>query len=174
METSLAPRFAGPVSRNTLLNEPVATLDDRDPGRTDILHEYFVAPDRFPDFLEAARAIIPASWQELLNVTVRWVEQDVESVLSYAPDGPRIASVLLFSQEMTARGEADMRRMTAELIEATLGMGGTYYLPYRPHATVDQFRRAYPRWEEFVELKRRVDPELRLRNGFWDNYLGVA
>jgi FAD/FMN-containing dehydrogenase len=75
---------------------------------------------------------------------------------------------------MTARGEADMRRMTAELIEAVLGMGGSYYLPYRPHATVDQFRRAYPRWEEFVALKRRVDPDLRFRNGFWDNYLGVA
>ena len=67
-----------------------------------------------------------------------------------------------------------MRRMTAELIEATLGMGGSYYLPYRPHATVEQFRRAYPRWEEFAALKRRVDPGLRLRNGFWDNYLGVA
>jgi FAD/FMN-containing dehydrogenase len=174
METSLAPRLAGPITRNTLLNEPVATLDDRDPGRTDILHEYFVAPDRFADFLDTARRIIPASWQELLNITVRWVERDPESVLSYAPDGPRIASVLLFSQEMTARGEADMRRMTSELIEATLGMGGSYYLPYRPHATVEQFRRAYPRWEEFAALKRRVDPGLRLRNGFWDNYLGVA
>ena len=174
METGLAPRLAGPASRNSLLNEPVATLDDRDPTRTDILHEYFVAPDRFGDFLDAARRIIPASYQDLLNITLRWVEQDAESLLSYAPDGPRIASVLLFSQEMTPRAEADMARMTREMIEAVTEMGGSYYLPYRPHATAEQFRRAYPRWEEFVALKRRVDPGLRLRNGFWDNYLAEA
>jgi FAD/FMN-containing dehydrogenase len=173
-ETVLQPSLAGPATRNSLLNEPVVTLDDRDPQRTDILHEYFVAPDRFGDFLEAARAIIPKSYQELLNITLRWVEQDHESLLSYAPDGPRIASVLLFSQEMTERAEIDMARMTRDMIDAVLEIGGSYYLPYRPHATVDQFRRCYPRWEEFVALKRRVDPRLTLRNGFWDNYLADA
>jgi FAD/FMN-containing dehydrogenase len=173
-ETELAPRLAGATSRNSLLNEPVVTLDDRDPTRTDILHEYFVPPDRFSDFLEAARLILPASYQDLLNITVRWVEQDQKSLLSYAPDGPRIASVLLFSQEMTSRAEADMARMTCEMIDAVQGMGGSFYLPYRPHATRGQFRRSYPRWEEFVALKRRVDPGLRLRNGFWDNYLAEA
>jgi FAD/FMN-containing dehydrogenase len=174
METELGPRLAGPASRNSLLNEPVVTLDDRDPTRTDILHEYFVPPERFSDFLEAARRIIPGSYQELLNITLRWVERDAESLLSYAPEGPRIASVLLFSQEMTARAEADMARMTRAMIEAVAGVGGSYYLPYRPHATPEQFRRAYPRWEEFVAHKRRVDPGLRLRNGFWDNYLAEA
>ncbi|HVG49872.1 MAG TPA: FAD-binding oxidoreductase [Rubellimicrobium sp.] len=174
METELGPRLAGASTRNSLLNEPVATLDDRDPTRTDILHEYFVPPERFGDFLEAARRIIPASYQELLNITVRWVERDADSVLAYAPDGPRIASVLLFSQEMTLRAEADMERMTREMIDATTGIGGTYYLPYRPHATREQFRRAYPRWEEFAALKQQADPGLRLRNGFWDNYLAEA
>jgi len=85
-----------------------------------------------------------------------------------------MASVLLFSQEMSARAEGDMARMTREMIDAVTGLGGTYYLPYRPHATPEQFRRAYPRWEEFVAIKRRVDPGLRLRNGFWDNYLAEA
>jgi FAD/FMN-containing dehydrogenase len=173
-ETTLQPSLAGPATRNTLLNEPVVTLDDRDPMRTDILHEYFVAPDRFGEFLTAARAIIPKSYQELLNITLRWVERDPESLLSYAPDGPRIASVLLFSQEMTERAEIDMARMTRDMIDAVLALGGSYYLPYRPHATVEQFRRCYPRWEEFVALKRRIDPGLALRNGFWDNYLAEA
>ncbi len=174
METELGPRLAGQSTRNSLLNEPVVTLDDRDPTRTDILHEYFVAPERYGEFLEAARRIIPASYQELLNITVRWVERDADSLLAYAPDGPRMASVLLFSQEMTGRAEADMARMTREMIDAVTAIGGTYYLPYRPHATREQFRRAYPRWEEFVALKRRVDPGLRLRNGFWDNYMAGA
>ena len=102
------------------------------------------------------------------------MERDPDSLLAYAPDGPRMASVLLFSQEMTRRAEADMARMTREMIDAVTALGGTYYLPYRPHATRDQFRRAYPRWEEFAALTRQVDPGLRLRNGFWDNYLAEA
>lgn len=171
IETGIGAWLAGASSRSSLMNEPVVTLDDRDPTRTDILHEYFVAPDRFGDFITAAKAIIPGSYQELLNITLRWVAEDPVSLLSYAPDGPRIASVLLFSQEMTARAEADMARMTTEMIEAVLAIGGSYYLPYRPHATVDQFRRCYARQAEFRAMKLAADPKLRLRNALWDTYL---
>jgi FAD/FMN-containing dehydrogenase len=174
IETGVGAMLAGTSSRSSLMNEPVITLDDRDRTRTDILHEYFVAPDRFADFLTAARAIIPGSYQELLNITLRYVAQDPTAMLSYAPEGPRIASVLLFSQEMTARAEADMARMTQEMIEAVLAIGGSYYLPYRPHATVDQFHRCYARSAEFVALKRQVDPRMRLRNALWDRYMAGA
>lgn len=171
IETGVGAMLAGAASRSSLMNEPVITLDDRDPTRTDILHEYFVAPDRFGDFVTAAKAIIPSSYQELLNITLRWVAQDPVTMLSYAPNGPRIASVLLFSQEMTARAEADMARMTREMIEAVLAIGGSYYLPYRLHATPDQFIRCYLRTPDFVALKRQIDPGLRLRNALWDTYM---
>lgn len=170
-ETGLGPRIgAGEVTRNTLINEPVVTLDDGDPTRTDILHEYFVPPARFADFVTACQEVIPASYQEMLNITLRYVAADRESVLAYAP-GPRIACVMLFSQEMTARGEADHRRMTEELIERTLDLGGTYYLPYRPHATIDQFQRGYPRAGDFAAAKLSLDPDRLFRNMFWDTYL---
>lgn len=174
IETGIGAALAGATSRSSLMNEPVVTLDDGDPTRTDILHEYFVAPDRFADFVAAAKAIIPGSYQELLNITLRWVEQDPVSLLSYAPDGPRIASVLLFSQEMTARAEADMARMTRELIDAVLAIGGSYYLPYRPHARLEQFLRCYPRTLDFLKVKLEADPKLVLRNALWDNYLDKA
>ena len=110
IETGIGARIQGAATRNSLFNEPVATLDDRDPNRTDILHEYFVDPDRFGEFLQACREVIPQSYQELLNVTLRWVEQDATSILSYAAQGPRIAAVMLFSQEMSARSDkAPMR-----------------------------------------------------------------
>lgn len=107
----------------------------------------------------------------MLNVTLRWVERDETALLSYAPQGPRIASVLLFSQEMSLRGEADMAWMTGRLIEAVQGIGGSYYLPYRPHASPAQFRAGYSRAEEFAALKRRVDPGLLFRNALWDRYI---
>ena len=111
-EARLGPRVSGDATRNTLMNEPVVTLDDRDPFRTDILHEYFVAPERFAEFVKACQAVIPSSYQQLLNITLRYVNTDHDSVLAYAPE-PRIAAVLLFSQEKTLRGETDMAQHDA-------------------------------------------------------------
>ncbi len=170
-ETDVGPRLAGrEVTRNSLINEPVITLDDRDPTRTDILHEYFVSPDRFPDFVAICQQVIPASYQEFLNVTLRFIDTDPDSWLAYAPV-PRIAAVMSFSQEMTTRAEADMARMTRELIDGITGIGGTYYLPYRPHATVGQLARAYPRAGAFAAAKRELDPTLTFGNNLWDRYL---
>ena len=170
-ETVAGPALgSGDATRNSLINEPVVTLDDRNPDRTDILHEYFIGFDQFEAFLVACREIIPASYQEFLNVTLRYVATDDESLLSYAPV-PRIAAVMSFSQELTARAEADMQRMTRALIDRISEIGGSYYLPYRPHPTVDQFVRTYRGAAKFAAAKRQIDPDLVLRNNFWDSYL---
>jgi hypothetical protein len=172
-ETVVGPALGnGAYTRNSLMNEPVETLGDRNPTRTDILHEYFVAPDRFDDFLTACREVIPGSYQEFLNVTLRHVAQDDESWLSYAPVD-RIAAVMSFSQELTERAEADMARMTRDLIDRMIEIGASYYLPYRPHATVDQLVATYPRAPEFAAAKRELDPGLIFRNNLWDSYLGA-
>jgi len=169
MESGLGPRFTGVATRNSLMNEPVVTLDDRDPFRTDILHEYFVPPARFADFVKACQAVIPSSYQQLLNITLRFVNTDRDSVLAYAPE-PRIAAVMLFSQEKTQRGEEDMARMTRALIDRVLDIGGTYYLPYRPHASMAQLTRGYPHAAAFAAAKRAADPDLLFRNQLWDGY----
>ncbi len=170
-ETDLGTTLGGgDTTRNTVINEPVVTLDDRDDTRTDILHEYFVPPERFADFLTLCRQVIPGSYQEFLNVTLRFVNTDAESWLSYATT-PRIAAVMSFSQEMTARAEADMARMTRALVDGIIDIGGTYYLPYRPHPTVSQLERAYPRAAAFASAKRAMDPDLIFRNNLWDSYL---
>jgi hypothetical protein len=68
--------------------------------------------------------------------------------------------------------EADdaMRALARELVDAALARGGTYYLPYRLHATREQLRRAYPMADAFFAHKRAWDPELVFRNRFYDTY----
>ncbi len=170
VESDLGPALVGESTRNSLMNEPVVTLDDRDRTRVDILHEYFVPPESFDGFLEACRAVIPDAFVEFLNVTLRFVDTDDVSLLAHSPT-PRIAAVMSFTQEKTARAEADHARMTRQLIDRVLDIGGTYYLPYRPHATGAQFERAYPRGAAFAAAKRDIDPNLTLRNNLWDTYL---
>ena len=144
-------------------------MADSDRRRTDILHEYFIPPERCDDFLAACREIIAASKQDLLNVTLRYLDADPVSVLAFAPR-PRIAAVLLFTHARTKEADSAMQVMTEHLIDKVLALGGSFYLPYRLHARTDQVRAAYPRLDEFVAKKREYDPQLRFRNLMWDKY----
>jgi FAD/FMN-containing dehydrogenase len=65
-----------------------------------------------------------------------------------------------------------MEAMTERLIDAVLGLGGSFYLPYRLHARADQLRAAYPKLDAFIAMKRHYDPQLRFRNLMWDKYFG--
>ena len=172
-ETVAGPKASSPItSRNRLLNEPVANLAGRDRSRTDILHEYFLPADGLESFLEACRAAIPRSRQDLLNVTLRFVAEDWTSVLAYAR-GPRVAAVMLFSQKVTRADDEDMAVLTRRLIDAALDAGGSFYLPYRLHAQRGQVGRAYPRVEEFVSRKRHYDPGMLFQNTMWNQYLAT-
>jgi FAD/FMN-containing dehydrogenase len=172
-ETVAGPKTSSNVaSRNRLLNEPVANLAGRDRSRTDILHEYFLPADGLETFLAACRTVMPASRQDLLNVTLRYVQADPTSVLAYARES-RVAAVMLFSQRMTRVDEKDMAAMTQRLIDAALDAGGSFYLPYRLHARREQIARAYPRLEEFVARKHHYDPGRLFRHTMWDRYLAT-
>jgi len=151
------------------MNEPVSNLASSDRSRTDILHEYFVPVDRFPEFLEACREIIPCKSVEFLNVTLRYVAADETSVLVYAPERC-IAAVMSFSQEMTPEGEGEMLQLTEAMIDRIIALGGCFYLPYRLHARRDQVERAYPNTPRFVERKLHYDPGLLFRNAMWQAY----
>jgi FAD/FMN-containing dehydrogenase len=78
--------------------------------------------------------------------------------------------VLLFVQARSPAGEAQMAAMTRDLINAALDCDGRYYLPYRLHATSEQFNRAYPRAREFFELKRLHDPDELFQNQYYIKY----
>ena len=157
-------------SRNQLLNEPSEVFREQNADRTDILHEYFVPAPRLEEFLVHCRRIVPEHRTlDLLNVTIREVRTDHDAFLRYA-DGDMLALVMLFNQPRLAIAEPEMQAMTRELIEAALTCGGRYYLPYRLHATVDQFHRAYPQAKEFFERKPLYDPVGLFDNQFYRTY----
>ena len=169
-ETKLQPHLNKTYfSRNQLLNESVEVFQNRSDKSTDILHEYFVPRESIASFLHQLRRIIPAHQGDLLNVTVRYVDTDTDTLLRYA-DQPMFAFVLLFNQPTTAAGNAQMQAMTQEMIDAVLTAGGRFYLPYRLHATPKQFRMAYPQADEFFALKRKYDPDELFQNQFYRRY----
>jgi len=157
------------TSRNQLLHQTIDVYVDRGAKSTDILHEYFVPRTKLAPFIDSIRPLLRRQRIDLLNVTVRDVKQDHTTALPYAREDV-FAVVMFFSQQRSPQAELAMETLTRELIDKVLAAGGTYYLPYRLHATREQFHRAYPASEDFFQTKRRVDPDGLFTNQWYQRY----
>jgi FAD/FMN-containing dehydrogenase len=78
--------------------------------------------------------------------------------------------IMLFNIARTQEQDAALARLTRSLNDLAHELGGRYYLPYRLHATREQFEAAYPRAREWLAKKRSYDPEIRLQNQFYAKY----
>jgi FAD/FMN-containing dehydrogenase len=159
----------GAVSRNDVLSNDIELYVDHSPQSTDILHEYFVPRGQLAPFIDRIRSILQREHADLLNVTIRDVDADDTTALRYAR-GDVWAVVMFFHQERTPAADARMEALTRQLIDEALSAGGTYYLPYRLHATREQMSRAYPMAAAFFAEKRRVDPDEVLTNQWYQRY----
>jgi FAD/FMN-containing dehydrogenase len=162
------------VWRNYEASYDVGQLEPSSRTRsTYVLQEYFVPVGRFDDFVPELRRIFQSHHVNVLNVSIRHARKDPGAVLAWARE-ECFAFVVYYKQGVDEAARREVGVWTRELIDAALAVGGTYYLPYQIHATDEQFRRAYPRADEFFALKRRYDPDYRFRNRLWDRYYHPA
>jgi FAD/FMN-containing dehydrogenase/SAM-dependent methyltransferase len=144
---------------------------------TYVLQEYFVPVAGLDACVAAVADILQRHRVNVINISIRHSERDPGTLLAWAR-GETFALVLYYKQRTRDNARDRVGVWTRELIDAVLAHGGTYYLPYQLHATREQFHRAYPRAEELFALKKRLDPDYRLRNALWDKYyaptVGVA
>ncbi len=137
--------------------------------RTYVLQEYFVPVEQFEAFVPKMAEIFQRHRVNVLNVSIRHAHADPGTFLAWAPR-ETFAFVVYYKQRTRDNARERVAVWTRELIDAALSVGGAYYLPYQPHATHEQFHRAYPRARELFALKARLDPEFRWRNVLWDKY----
>jgi len=156
-------------SRNQLLNEGVEVFENSDTVYTDILHEYFIPRDSVSEFIKELKKIIPQHKVDLLNITVRNVKTDQDAYLRYANEEV-FGFVMLFNQAKNNEAEIEMKSLTQELVDLAISLRGTYYLPYRLHATKEQMYKAYPQAKSFFELKKKYDPQEVFQNFFYTTY----
>jgi FAD/FMN-containing dehydrogenase/SAM-dependent methyltransferase len=136
---------------------------------TYVLQEYFVPVANFELFVGKMSEILQRHKVNALNVSVRHAKADPGSVMAWAR-GETFAFVLYYKQRTRDNAINRVGVWTRELIDAVISVEGTYYLPYQPHATTDQFHAAYPKAIDLFALKRQLDPNYRLRNVLWDKY----
>jgi FAD/FMN-containing dehydrogenase len=158
------------VSRNQAMYSSTDALKSSVKHRTEILQEYFVPRHRLVEFIDGLRGALADKKADLLNASIRVVHKD-NLVLSYARDDV-FAVVLYFSQSTNSEGNADMGRLTRQLIDIAESLDGSFYLPYQLHYTKQQLRAAYPELDIFLELKTKYDPSGVFSNRLYEKYFG--
>jgi len=156
------------VSRNQEMYDPMLLLKNR-LRDTDILQEYFVPPERMPEFIDGLREVVLRNRANLLNVTLRVVHRDDLTVMAYAPRD-MFAFVLYFNQKLEPEDTRKLRQTTTDLIDLAIRLGGTFYLPYQLYYSRAQLEKAYPAADRFFEAKRKYDPRELFSNKFYEKY----
>lgn len=170
------------INRNELLYEsakPLAILYSPiiDINKTHILQEYFIPSNNqnsFIIFMKYLKEIFVGNNNKnkninLLNITIRYVMSDNETLLNYAKKD-MYAFVFYYRIDCSKEADKKLQYIHNLLVNKTLELGGTFYLPYRHHYTYDQLQTAYPNIDRFFALKRKYDPDEMFINLWYLNY----
>lgn len=136
---------------------------------TYVLQEYFVPVKKFDAFTALMAEIFKIHNVNVINVSIRHALKDTGSMLAWAREEV-FAFVVWYRQGTSEVAKGEVGVWTREMIDAVLSQGGSYYLPYQPHATETQFHKAYPDALKLFELKKKLDPGFKFRNVIWDKY----
>jgi FAD/FMN-containing dehydrogenase len=162
--------FTHTLMRNELLYHSADNYISRDADTLDLLQEYFIPTEHFLEFVSVLRSMRSELMPHLMNITLRQVSQDSESLMSYAPTN-RLCFVMFFRGKKTCEFEQIVRNLSIKLTSHALALKGTYYLPYRAYQTKLQFQQSYPKYEKFNQLKLMYDPNNLFNNQFYEHYL---
>ncbi len=157
-------------SRNYEASYDVAELEPMSrKDSTYVLQEYFVPVNRFDEFYPKMKDVFVGNDVNVLNVSIRHAEKDPGATLAWANEEV-FAFVVYYKQGTDEASRDHVARWTREMIDQVLSVGGTYYLPYQPHATGEQFLRAYPGALDYFKIKKKYDPDNKFTNNLWETY----
>jgi len=118
--------------------EPVSRKDS-----TYVLQEYFIPYEKFDEFIPKVKQVFDDAHANIINISVRHAKKDLGSYLARAPEEV-FCFVVYYKQDTNFAARDKVANWTRNLIDQTISLSGTYYLPYQIHASSTQFQSAYP------------------------------
>ena len=157
------------VWRNYEASRDVAELEPASRATsTYVLQEYFIPERHFAGFARAMAALLAAGRTGTLNVSIRHAPADRRTLMAWARED--VFSFVVYYKQATAPAAAPaVADWTRAMVALALAHEGSYYLPYQPHATQDQFEAAYPQAAALRALRRRIGAD-RFSHALWERY----
>jgi FAD/FMN-containing dehydrogenase len=136
---------------------------------TYVLQEYFIPVNNINSFIPKMKAIYDKCDVNVINVSLRHAYGDKETYLSWATEEV-FAFVVYYKQGTDKESREKVKQWTVDMTNAILSENGRWYLPYQPHASVEQFQKGYLNSDKYFEVKNRYDPDHRFTNKLLDKY----
>lgn len=155
----------------TLLSRRLLLWDKPPQAFTDLLlQKYYLPLDRFQDFLAQAQVIFERHKQriKLMMLHFRFQPANNEAMLASLQQEAMCFFPVYLAEKDNPEWVRVYQQVSNELVEAALAHQGCFYLTFSP-ATLEQIRRAFPYWDDFVDVKKRYDPEQRFSSSFYED-----
>jgi FAD/FMN-containing dehydrogenase len=136
---------------------------------TEIITEIDVPRPALKGFLDEVREDFRKNRVDLIYGTVRLIERDDESFLPWAKQ-PYACTIFNLHTVHSPEGLQRSKYAFRRLIDMAVRREGTYYLTYHRYATRNQVESCYPRFAEFLRLKKKYDPEERFQSDWYRYY----
>jgi len=136
---------------------------------TEMITEINVPRPMLKGFLDEVRDDFRKNKVELIYGTIRLIERDDDSFLSWAKQ-PYACTIFNLHTVHSAEGLRRSEEAFRRLIEMAANRGGTYYLTYHRYAFRKQVEGCYPQFAEFLRLKKKYDPEERFQSNWYRHY----
>jgi FAD/FMN-containing dehydrogenase len=157
------------LARSTSEAAPAETLTlDATDEATRPLH-LLLPPEELAGFLEEAR-VRCADWRTAISgAEVRRTFPEDETVLRWSRR--EYASLTLhLAERQTIGGSVRSTQLRRELIDAAIARGGGFPIACTPEATREQTEACYPQLKTVLAEKRRIDPDEKLVNAWYQHY----
>lgn len=136
---------------------------------SEMITELYVPLERLAAFMADTRRDLLRDRVNLIYGTVRLIEPDVCTMLSWARQ--RYACIVFnLHVDHDARGMIEAAAAFRRLIDIAIHHRGSYFLTYHRHATAAQLEACYPDFPQFLREKRRRDPQGLLQSDWYRHY----
>lgn len=153
-------------SRNQIMHRSYAYLKNNIKNNTDVLQEYFLPREKVLPFIKELGKVLQKHQLVARNVELRCVYKE-GLLLDYAHgDWFGVVLYLNFNVDEIEK----VRVAHKELITIAQNLGGSFYLPYMLSASKEQVEKSYPKFQEFIKLKQKYDPNGLFTSGFYEHY----
>lgn len=137
---------------------------------SEMISELYVRRSDLPVFMRNVRDDARRHEMNIIYGTIRLIERDEESFLSWARE-PWACIVFNLHVDHCASGIRKAQDDFRRLIDRAAELGGSYYLTYHRWATRAQVEHCHPRMREFLRRKRACDPEELFTSTWYRHHL---
>jgi FAD/FMN-containing dehydrogenase len=136
---------------------------------SEVITEVYCDREALEAFMADVREYVKRDQVEIIYGTVRLIEQDNETFLPWARK-PYACVIFNLHIEHSTRGSIRAGDAFRRLINIGLKHGGSYYLTYHRHALRQQMDVCYPRFRDFLQLKRKYDKDELFQSDWYRHY----